>query len=56
MIGDSVADMEMARSLNVTAVGLDFYHQQGTALKAAGALKVFDDYKRLAEFLELPAM
>lgn len=54
MIGDSVVDMEMARSINVAAIGVDFYHQQGEALKAAGALEVFDDYQQVARFLELP--
>lgn len=54
MVGDSVYDMEMAKSLGVDAVGVDFYHQQEAALRAAGALDVFDDYKFLAEFLQLP--
>ncbi len=51
MIGDSVTDMEMAKSIDVTAIGVDFYHQQDSALKTAGALAVFDDYKLLADFL-----
>lgn len=54
MIGDSSMDMEMAKSINVTAIGVDFYHQQEAALKVAGALAVFDDYRLLANFLELP--
>ncbi|KGP63457.1 HAD family hydrolase [Legionella norrlandica] len=54
MIGDSVTDMEMARRINVNAIGMDFYHQQEAALKAAGALAVFDDYKLLATYLRLP--
>jgi len=54
MIGDSGTDMEMAKSINVTAIGVDFYHQQEAALKAAGALIVFDDYQLLANFLGLP--
>lgn len=53
MIGDSVTDMEMAKNFQVTAIGVDFYHQQGTALKAAGAVAVFDDYKLLAAYLNL---
>jgi len=53
MIGDSATDMEMAKNINVTAVGVDFYHQQETALKAAGALAVFDDYRLLADFLNI---
>lgn len=56
MIGDSTTDMEMASSINVTAIGVDFYHQQDSALKEAGALAVFDDYKLLAHYInrELP--
>lgn len=53
MIGDSVADMEMAKSINVDAIGVDFYHQQGDALKSAGAIAVFDDYELLAKFLKI---
>lgn len=53
MIGDSVTDMEMAKSIGVAAVGVDFYHQQEAALKSAGALMVFDNYSRLADFLNL---
>jgi len=54
MIGDSTTDMEMASSIHVAAVGVDFYHQQEDALKASGALAVFDDYQLLADFLKLP--
>ena len=54
MIGDSPTDMEMAKSINVTAIGVDFYHQNEIALKAAGALAVFDDYQLLGQFLKLP--
>lgn len=53
MIGDSPTDMEMARNLQVTAVGVDIYHQQEAILKAAGALVVFDDYSQVADFLNL---
>ncbi|MGC1182164.1 HAD family hydrolase [Legionella sp.] len=53
MIGDSVSDMEMAKNIHVTAIGVDFYHQQGTVLKKAGAVAVFNDYKLLADFLHL---
>ncbi|KTD46447.1 HAD family hydrolase [Legionella quateirensis] len=56
MIGDSATDMEMATSINVAAIGVDFYHQQEDALKTAGALAVFDDYKLLADYLKLPNM
>lgn len=54
MIGDSVTDMEMAHSIKVDAIGVDFYHQQDSALTAAGALAVFDDYSAVANFLNLP--
>lgn len=56
MIGDSVTDMEMAKNINVDAVGVDFYHQQRDALKTAGALAVFDDYQLLADYLRLPSV
>ena len=56
MIGDSGMDMEMAKRINVTAIGVDFYHQQEAALKAAGAIAVFDDYQLLANFLRLPTV
>lgn len=51
MIGDSIADMEMALSLSVDAVGVDFYHQQGVYLKESGALDVFDNYEQVGIFL-----
>lgn len=53
MIGDSVTDIEMAKNIDVAAIGVDFYHQQEGALKTAGALFVFDDYKLLANHLGL---
>lgn len=56
MIGDSTTDMEMAKSLRVDAIGVDFYHQQQSTLKTAGALQVFDDYQALADFLKLPIL
>lgn len=54
MIGDSATDIEMAASINVAAIGMDFYHQQQSSLEEAGALAVFDDYKFVAEYLKLP--
>lgn len=54
MVGDSVIDMDMAREAQVDAVGVDFYHQQASNLLAAGAKEVFDDYKQLASYLQLP--
>jgi phosphoglycolate phosphatase len=54
MVGDSVNDMEMAKSIGVDAVGVDFYHQQEAVLRAAGALEVFDEYQHFREYLQLP--
>ncbi|MDI1352421.1 MAG: HAD-IA family hydrolase [bacterium] len=54
MIGDSPTDMEMAKNIQVPAIGVDFYQQQNTSLKTAGAIAVFDDYQLLAHFLNLP--
>ncbi|MBA2651907.1 MAG: HAD-IA family hydrolase [Tatlockia sp.] len=54
MVGDSVSDIEMAICIGVDAIGVDFYHQQAAALRAAGALEIFDDYHDLAEYLKLP--
>lgn len=56
MIGDAVTDIEMARNTNVTAIGVDFYHQNKDMLIAAGALEVFDDYQFVAQFLKLPQL
>ncbi len=53
MVGDSVSDIEMAKQIGVDAVGVDFYHQQAAHLHAAGALEVFDDYRQLADYLQL---
>lgn len=53
MVGDSTTDMEMARSMGMDAVGVDFYHQRPEMLLKAGALAVFDDYQLLADFMQL---
>ena len=45
MIGDSVSDIEMACSIEVDAIGVDFYHQHADLLRQAGALHVFDDFR-----------
>ena len=50
MIGDSIADIEMAIAAGVDAIGVDFYHQQKTILLAAGALIVFDDAIQLSHY------
>ena len=52
MIGDSVADLEMASRAGVDAIGIDFYHQQKAALLEAGALAVFDNYTELTRYLQ----
>ena len=54
MIGDSVADIEMASLAHVVGIGVDFYHQEADDLRAAGARHVFDDYAQIGRFLELP--
>ncbi|MFZ4077446.1 MAG: HAD-IIIA family hydrolase, partial [Legionellaceae bacterium] len=41
MIGDSMADIEMAAFAGAHSVGIDFYYQQEEALKRAGAQLVF---------------
>lgn len=53
MVGDTVTDVEMAKYAKVDAMGVDFYHQQGDALRQAGAIDVLDDYRKLLEFLGL---
>lgn len=53
MIGDSVTDIEMANSLGMDAIGVNFYHQQSEPLLASGALNVFDDYRLIADYLHL---
>lgn len=50
MIGDSLSDIEMAVSIGVDAIGVDFYHeQQGVFLKAGACLEI-DDYQSLMDF------
>ncbi|MDP1601940.1 MAG: HAD-IIIA family hydrolase [Legionella sp.] len=53
MIGDSTTDMEMANNFGMDAIGVNFYHQSSESLLDAGALAVFDDYQRVADFLQL---
>lgn len=52
MIGDSIADIEMAEALNVPSIGVDFYYQQADDLKNAGAMAVFHDFKKIEMYLE----
>jgi phosphoglycolate phosphatase len=53
MIGDSPTDMEMAKRIDVTAVGIDFYHRDSAGLLAAGAVTIVDNYPSLATFLQI---
>ncbi|MFC3909155.1 HAD family hydrolase [Legionella dresdenensis] len=53
MVGDSLSDIKMAKSIGVDAIGVDFYHQNSSALMMEGALGVFHDYKQIARFLNL---
>lgn len=53
MVGDSVSDIEMAKQLQVTAIGVDFYGQNEAILRSAGADDVFDNFQQLACYLEL---
>lgn len=53
MIGDSVTDIEMARKINMDAIGVNFYNKQPEILLSAGAMEVFSDYKMLADYLGL---
>jgi phosphoglycolate phosphatase len=50
MVGDTVFDMEMARSAKVPAVGVGWGYHEGAELEAAGAAAV------VREFGELPAL
>ena len=53
MVGDSVSDIEMAVQARVTAIGVDFYGQNESALRVAGAYDVFDSFQQLSKFLGL---
>lgn len=55
MVGDSLSDIEMANSAFVASVGVNFYHQKELEkdLLAEGALRVFDDFQQLADFLKI---
>ena len=53
MVGDSVTDIEMAINIGMDAVGVNFYHLDPELLLAAGAMRVFDDYQLLADYLHL---
>ena len=53
MIGDSLSDIEMASSIQVDSVGVNFYDQEKIKqeLLNAGALAVFDHYQPLQQFI-----
>jgi phosphoglycolate phosphatase len=53
MIGDSASDIEMANQLHVVAIGVDFYFQNESILRAAGAENVFNDFQQLTRYLNL---
>ncbi|STX29622.1 hydrolase (haloacid dehalogenase family) [Legionella beliardensis] len=56
MIGDSVSDIEMARTIGMDAIGVNFYNQQhSNLLLEKGALAVFDNYPQLAIYLNVAA-
>lgn len=52
MVGDSVSDMEMAKALDVDAIGMDFFQTEEHLLRAAGARDVFHDYEHLIEYIK----
>lgn len=52
MVGDSSSDMEMAATLGVDAIGMDFFQTDEQGLRAAGALAVFHDYEQLTQYIK----
>lgn len=54
MIGDSTIDMEMAKKINMDAIGINFYHKSDHDLLDSGAKVVFNNYDALTDFLHLP--
>ena len=54
MIGDSVSDIEMAVSVGMDAIGVDFDGHSAAALLAVGAKHIIHHYEELAEFLGVP--
>ncbi len=53
MIGDSVQDIEMAKSINMDVIGIDIYQQNTHDLLVSGAMRVFNNYKDIIRFLSL---
>ena len=52
MVGDSSSDMEMARALDVYAIGMDFFQMEEPMLRAAGANDVMHDYQQLLQYIK----
>jgi len=52
MIGDTVFDMEMARSARVPAVGVAWGYHESAELTAAGAVAVVDTFSELPDMVE----
>jgi phosphoglycolate phosphatase len=53
MIGDSDADMAMAKTMNIDALGIDFYGKNRALLLASGAQEVFQDFVSMQKYLSL---
>lgn len=53
MVGDSTSDIQMAINAGVVAIGVDFYHQNESILRSAGAHEVIDNFQQLARILLL---
>jgi len=51
LVGDTTFDMDMARSANVTAVGVNWGYHDQDALLSAGAVVVVDTFADLLTFL-----
>ncbi len=51
MVGDSLSDIEMAVSIGVDAVGVDFYHEQQGMFLQAGACMEIDNYQDLLKYV-----
>jgi phosphoglycolate phosphatase len=53
MIGDSTTDIEMAKSIAVDAIGVDFYNVHEQELLSAGAMLVLQNFKQLQKYLNV---
>lgn len=53
MVGDSVSDIQMASSISMDAIGVDFYAQGEFALLEAGAKIIVHHYDELAAYLDV---